>query len=155
MSYSTASRPNNPEFRGKTEENTAVKAKLVTREFGELEFDESIVYHFPNGLPGFEELHNFIIIDDKDTEPLRWLLSTDDTNMVLPLLEASLVAPGIYGEISPEERSSTAFVVVVLHRDPEPITANLKAPIVLNDAARSGRQIVLNSERYSTEYKIN
>ncbi len=147
MSYSTASR--------KTEESIEVKSKLVTKQFGELEFDESIVYHFPNGIPGFEELHNFIIIDDKDTEPLRWLLSTDDPNVGLALLEASLVAPEIYRELSAEDGSSTAFAVVVLRRDPEPITANLKAPIVLNHASKSGRQIVLNSDRYSTEYKIN
>jgi flagellar assembly factor FliW len=132
-----------------------VKSKLVTKQFGELEFDESIVYHFPNGIPGFEELHNFIIIDDQDTEPLRWLLSTDDSNVGLALLEASLVAPEIYKELSAEDGSTTAFVVVVLRRDPEPITANLKAPIVLNHAAKSGKQIVLNSDRYSTEYKIN
>ncbi len=132
-----------------------MKAKLVTRQFGELEFDENIVYHFPNGLPGFEELHNFIIIDDKDTEPLRWLLSVEDPNVGLALLEASIVAPEIYRELPADDRSSAAFVVIVLRRDPEPITANLKAPIVLNDARKIGKQVVLNSDKYSTAYRIN
>jgi flagellar assembly factor FliW len=147
LSYSTA--------RQKTEENIEVKSRLVTRQFGELEFDESIVYHFPNGLPGFEELHDYIVIDDKDTEPLRWLLSTEDPNVGLGILEASLIAPEIYGELPPEDRSSTAFVVVVLRRDPDPITANLKAPILLDHASKSGRQVVLNSEKFSTEHRIN
>ncbi len=129
--------------------------KLVTRQFGELEFDESIIYHFPNGLPGFEELHNFIIIDEKDTEPLRWLLSVDDPNIGFALLEASLVAPDIYRELPSEEKSSMAFVVVVLRRNPDPTTANLKAPIILNEATRTGKQVVLNSDRFSTQYKIN
>jgi len=133
-----------------------VKSKLTTRQFGELEFDESIVYHFPNGLPGFEELHDFIIIDDKDTEPLRWLLSKDEPNVGFALLEAALVAPQLYNELSPEERtSSVMFTVVVLRRDPEPITVNLKAPIVINHSAKSGKQVVLNSDKYSTEHKIN
>lgn len=129
--------------------------KLVTRQFGELEFDENIIYHFPNGLPGFEEFHNFIIIDETDTEPLRWLLSVDDPNIGLPLLEASLIAPDIYRELPPEEQFTSAFVVVVLRRNPEPTTVNLKAPIVLDDAARTGRQVVLNSDRFSTQYEIN
>lgn len=155
MSYSTASRPNDPALREKTEENVEVKMKLATRQFGELEFDESIIYHFPNGLPGFEELHNFIIIDEKETEPLRWLLSVDDPNIGFALLEASLVAPDIYRELPPEEKSSLAFVVVVLRRSPDTTTANLKAPVVLNDASRTGKQIVLNSDKFSTQYKIN
>ncbi len=131
------------------------KLKLVTRQFGELEFDGNIIYHFPNGLPGFEEFHKFIIIDEKDTEPLRWLLSIEDPNIGLPLLEASLIAPDIYGELPVEEKSSSVFVVVVLRRDPEPTTANLKAPIVLNDAERTGKQVVLNSDKFSTQYEIN
>ncbi len=155
MSYSTASRQNDPAWRDKTGENVEVKIKLVTRQFGELEFDESIIYHFPNGLPGFEELHNFIIIDEKDTEPLRWLLSVDDPNIGFALLEASLVAPDIYSELPSEEKSSLAFVVVVLRRSPDPTTANLKAPIVLDDTKRMGRQVVLNSDKFSTQYKIN
>ena len=127
----------------------------MTRQFGELEFDESIVYRFPNGLPGFEELRDFIIIDDKDAEPLRWLLSIDEPNVGFALLEATLTAPELYNELPEEERSlSVMFVVVTLRRDPEPITVNLKAPIVINPSIKSGRQVVLNSDRYSTEHKI-
>lgn len=155
MSYSTASRQNKSAERENSEGNVETKMKLVTRQFGELEFDENIIYRFPNGLPGFEELHNFIIIDEKDTEPLRWLLSVDDPNIGLALLEASLIAPAVYRELPPEDRSSPVFVVVVLRREPEHTTVNLKAPIILNDAERTGKQVVLNSDKFSTQYEIN
>ncbi len=135
---------------------TEVKVNLNTRLFGELEFDESIVYHFSNGLPGFEELHKFIIIDDKDNKPLRWLLSVEDPNIGFPVLEITQIAPELSREVSTEElNSSTAFVIVTLHRDPEPMTVNLKAPVVLNNAVKTGRQVVLNSDKYSTKHKIN
>lgn len=130
--------------------------RLMTRHFGELEFDESIVYHFPKGLLGFEELHDFIIIDDKDTEPLRWLLSIEEPDVGFAILNVSFIAPELRDEISPEELAlSTLFVVVTLHRDPEPITVNLKAPIVINNATKIGKQAVLNSDKYSTEYEVN
>ncbi len=132
-----------------------VKSKLATRQFGELEFEERIVYHFASGLFGFEEYHDFIIIDDKDTEPLRWLVSIDDPDVGFAILEASLLAPKLYRELPHEDSASAVFVVVVLKRDPDPITANLKAPIVLNLSSRTGKQIVLNSDEYSTEQKIN
>jgi len=130
--------------------------KLATRQFGELEFDGSIVYHFPNGLPGFEELHDFIIIDDNDTEPLRWLLSIEEPNVGFAILEIGLVVPELNRELQAEElEASSVFCVVTLHRDPEPITVNLKAPIVINRTSMSGKQIVLNSDKYSTTHKIN
>ena len=138
------------------EEKIDVKMKLMTRQFGELEFDESIVYHFPYGLFGFEELHDYIIIDDKDTEPLRWLLSIEDPDVGFAILNVSFIAPELLDEVSPEELAlSTLFVVVTLHRDPDPITVNLKAPVVINNATKTGKQVVLNSDKYSTEYKVN
>jgi flagellar assembly factor FliW len=130
--------------------------KLNTRQFGELEFDESIVYHFASGLPGFEELHKFIIINDKDTGPLRWLMSIEDPDIGFPVLEIAQIAPERAKEMPADQlKTSTTFVVVTLNRDPEPMTANLKAPIVLDNAVRTGKQVVINSDKYSTKHIIN
>jgi len=132
-----------------------VKLKIKSRHFGELEFDEGIVYHFADGLPGFEELRNFIIIDDKDTEPFRWLLSIDDPAVGFALLEAKLVAPELYGEFPPAETSSSVvFVIAILGRDPERLTANLRAPVLISQETRSGKQVVLNSDKYETDHRI-
>ncbi len=133
-----------------------MKVKLNTRLFGELEFDEAIVYHFPNGLPGFEELRRFVVITDKDTDPLRWLLSVEEPNIGFPILEIGRVAPELTKEMSSDElKSSSIFIVVTLSRDPEPMTVNLKAPVILNNAERTGKQIVINSDKYSTKHIIN
>ena len=132
-----------------------MKVKLATRQFGELEFDESIVYHFPEGLPGFEQLHKFIIISDKDTEPLKWLLSIEEPDIGFPILAVSFIMPVIHKEIPAEDlAASTIFGVVTLNRDPKPATINLRAPIIVNNASKSGKQLVLNSDKYSTEHKI-
>ena len=133
-----------------------MKMKLSTRQFGELEFDEAIVYHFSNGLPGFEELRRFIVINDKDTDPLRWLLSVEEPNIGFPILEIAQVAPELAEEMPPDELNSSAtFVVVTLNHDSDPMTVNLKAPVVLNNATRTGKQIVINSEKYSTKHIIS
>ena len=133
-----------------------MKVNLNTRQFGELEFDESIVYHFPYGLLGFEELHKFIVINNKDIEPLRWLLSVEDPDIGFPIVEIARIAPELNKELSAGElKSFTTFVVVTLNRDPEPMTVNLRAPVLLNNAAKTGKQVVLNSDKYSTRHEIN
>jgi len=148
LSYSIAQR--------RIEAKAEANVKLNTRRFGELEFEESIVYHFANGLPGFEELRKFIVIDDKDTEPLRWLLSVDDPDIGFPVVELTQIAPELSSEISADQLgSSTTFVVVTLSHDSEPMSVNLKAPVILNKTTRTGRQVVLNSDKYSTKHVIN
>jgi len=142
-----------------------VKYKIKTRQFGELEFDEDVVYHFPDGLPGFEELNNFVIIEDNDTKPLKWLLSIEDPDVGFPILEIILIMPELCKEIPSlfqvemdktklDFSSSTVFGVITLHRDTEPATINLKAPIIIDNAAKLGRQLILNSDKYSTEHQI-
>jgi flagellar assembly factor FliW len=39
---------------------------LETRYFGELEIDESKIISFDEGLPGFEEVRRFVMIDNED-----------------------------------------------------------------------------------------
>jgi len=148
LSYSTAQQ--------RIEVNTEVRVELNTRLFGKLEFDESIVYHFPNGLPGFEELHKFIVINDKDTEPLKWLLSVNELSIGFPILEIGQIDPELSSEIPEGElKFSTALVIVTLNRAPDPMTVNLKAPIILNNDTKTGKQIILNSDKYSSKHKIN
>jgi len=44
--------------------------KLATEQFGEILVEERHIFTFPNGLLGFEELREFIIVRDERTEPV-------------------------------------------------------------------------------------
>jgi flagellar assembly factor FliW len=155
LSYSIAQRPKDLTSREETEEGNEVNLKIVTQQFGELEFDENIVYHFQDGLPGFEELREFVIISDQDTEPLKWLLSIQDPDVGFPILEMSLIKPELYNEISDVNiETCTVFGIVTLNHEPKPATVNLKAPVIVNNSTKSGKQIIINSDKYSTDFEI-
>ena len=51
-----------------------------------------------------------------------------------------------------DERAVLAIVTVP--HDPRQMTVNLLAPIVFDCGARSGRQVVLEGERYSTRHQL-
>lgn len=130
-----------------------MKSKIMTSQFGEIEYSDDLVYHFQSGPAGFEELHDFIIINDEESAPLHWLLSVEDPNVGFAVVEASLVAPEIYSEVAPEERENAVlFVIVILRQPPEQVTVNLKAPILVRKDKRIASQVILNSERYSTRH---
>ena len=70
--------------------------KFTNRQFGELEFDDDHVVMFPGGLIGFERHRKFLIVDDVDSEPFRWLVSLEDGDLSFPLLDPGILLPG-YG----------------------------------------------------------
>jgi flagellar assembly factor FliW len=119
--------------------------KFANRQFGELEFDDNHVIEFPAGLIGFEQRRKFLIVDDVDTEPFRWLVSLEDAALSFPLLDPGLLLPG-YAPGEATGGSRTVFVIATLRPAGETSSVNLRAPLVIDNATRSARQVVLDDE---------
>ena len=128
--------------------------KIVTRQFGELEFSEDLIIRFPNGMIGFEDCKRFIIINDEDYEPFRWLLAVDQVEIGFPVLNPFLVAPD-YGKELPDdlveklisaEEIMDIFCVVTLKGEVVKVTINLKSPVVIDYQKKEGKQIILQSD---------
>lgn len=137
--------------------------KLVTRQFGELEISEEKIIHFPNGIIGFEECKSFVIIDDEDFEPFRWMISLDRKEFGFPVLDPFLVFEDYIDEfptkVVEELRSNNsiiqAFSVVTLKGEENNITINLKGPIIVDYSKKEGRQIILTSEELPVSHPVN
>lgn len=117
-------------------------------QFGEMEYDEKHVLTFPEGLIGFEESRQFLIVHDEDSEPFRWLVSLNDSELSFPLIELPKDQPGIFGRTFSQE-NVTLFAVVSIKPDIDDSTINLKSPIVIDINNRMGRQVVLDDEQLS------
>lgn len=81
---------------------------------------------FPNGIFGFGELREFILVDSADDDLFFWLMSCDDKNLCWPLAY-------IDGH----------FCVVTIPGDLLMMTANTKAPIIIHGETRIGGQMLL------------
>jgi len=138
--------------------------KVSTVRFGEIEVDESKVVHFSQGIPAFEEEHEFLIIPYDETSPYVFLqsLATPDLAflMTMPFLffqdyefeidDDSLARLGI--------KSQEELLVYVLLTLPggkvQEMTANLMAPIIINTTNMQARQVVLDKSRYNTKHRL-
>lgn len=128
---------------------------LTTTQFGKISVDINNIFHFPNGLLGFEELKRFILISDEETEPFKWLLSVDDPNIGFPIISPFYIDfdYNIGRELDLE--NFVLFVVVTLQDENKNISANLKAPILLNLIDMTGEQLLIPFEKYSTTHIIS
>lgn len=143
--------------------------KIQTRHFAELEVPEDIVLTFEEGIPGFPNSKRFILIEEPEEENDRsslfyWLQSVDEPDIALALMDVSKVMPDYDPLVEVDEISSLgnisteAFfiynVVVIPPDNVEKMSVNLKAPIVINDRLKKGKQVLSKNDDYPIRYYI-
>lgn len=110
---------------------------------------------FPAGLPGFEGHKQFILESRVDMRPFLWLRSIDDPDVVLPVISCLLLKKQVSLHISTEELSLIGSPTqdeiapyYVLRVDPKEsiITANTRAPVLINTRTMQGRQVILDRD---------
>ena len=116
-----------------------------------VEISQEQIYAFEPGLGGFESLRRYALITEPDS-PVEWLQSLDDPDVSFALMEPFLFRPNYVFELPDRdaealgmEEPADALVrcVLTLHEDPDKITANLLAPLVLCRRTHLARQVIL------------
>lgn len=128
--------------------------KVRNTQFGEFEIEEKHIFNFENGLLGFDNLRRFVLINEEETAPFKWLICIDEPEIGFPLLSPWHIDlkynPG--KEINSEK--DVIFVVITLEDDKGLMTANMKAPVVLDVENQTGKQIILPKDKYQPDYII-
>ncbi len=134
-------------------EKTGIR-RIRTSQFGEIEVEQRHIFTFETGLLGFETLQHFVLIAEEETLPFKWLISIDQPEIGFPLLSPWHIDltynPGKKFNLD----RKVLFVVVTLENSRGLMTANMKAPIILDVVDQSGLQTVLPKDRYSPDFVI-
>lgn len=131
--------------------------KIITRDFGEQEVDESRIITFPEGIIGFEDKKKYALLSPLGDEVFpMWLQSVDDKEPCFVVYDPM----EIYGDykfgISDEEQELLridenspyrCLAVAIVPEDYRKTTINLRCPIVVNTRDRIAAQIIL-TEHY-------
>ena len=142
--------------------------KMKTRHFGEVDVPEDIILSFDEGIPGFPNSKRFVLMEepskDGKTENLfYWLQSVDESDLALMLMDVVKFMPEYDPSVNLDDvqdlellDSDQYFVynVVVVPEDVEKMSVNLKAPIIINDRIKKGKQVLSQNEDYAIKYFI-
>lgn len=138
--------------------------KLQTKHFGEIEYDENLSICFDDGLPGFQDRHNFIVLlETPGDDTICWLQSVDDGDLAFAMINIYNIKPDYNPLVRPDEIESLGdlkgnnlliYNILVIPNDVKHMRANLKAPIVINPVTRKGRQVLLNNDEYEVRYYV-
>ncbi len=128
--------------------------KIRTTQFGEIEIEPQHIFYFENGILGFEDLKEFVLISDEETLPFKWLLSLEKPEIGFPIISPWYLDlqydPGDEFDL---ERL-VLMVIVILEDENKQMSANLKAPVVFDVENQKGWQTILPADKYSTNFVI-
>jgi len=138
--------------------------EIKTTRFGQVEINENLVITLPEGIVGFEDLKQYIILDNFDKEsPFKWFQSIDDPSLAFVITDPLMFVPEYIAKVSKEEikniklsDASKAVIVVIVNikRDHSEITINLQGPIVINPEEKLAKQVVIRESDYSVRHVI-
>lgn len=128
---------------------------IETERFGSFDTNDNKIIEFPWGLPGFEDLRKFIIVEVSETRPIYWLQSAENKYIALPVI-VSFEVLSDYNIYIKEHELEGLFVeskndllilnVAVIPQNIKDMTLNLAAPIVINVKRGIGKQIIIDAK---------
>ncbi len=136
---------------------------IETERFGTFELKDRKTLNFPNGIPGFEELRGFILLETEETKPLLLLQSIENKHIALPVIIPFEVISDYYVDVRENELQDLnlespndllILSVVVIPSDIKKMTANLASPIVINAKRGVGKQLIIDAATLPLRFPV-
>ena len=137
---------------------------IFKTKLGEMDLSEKEIITFEEGIPGFDHLRKFAIVSVARTEPIKWLVSLEDKDVALPIIDPWIVRLDYHVDIPEKDvqdlgieknEDVSVWCVVVIPKDkPDDATINLLAPIVVNMKNGKAKQIIMETDEYTIKHRI-
>ncbi len=137
--------------------------KVNTTRFGELNVNDEDIVIFEEGLLGFDKLTKFFVVDPGDSTLILWLQSIEDETIAFPIIEPKIFKPDYVAKLLPADMNSVKiesineakiYSILTIPSEITQMSANLKAPIVINNEKKIARQIVLQDNKLTVKYEM-
>jgi flagellar assembly factor FliW len=138
--------------------------KIESPRFGTLEIPPDRLLDFPRGLPGFPDCRQFIVMDHDRETPLRWLQCVERPEVAFLIVEPQQVLASYGLEVpqhvlaslgwTEEGDPADVLVFVILNAADATLTANLRAPVIVNSRTRRAFQLILDDPALPLRHPI-
>ena len=125
--------------------------RIDTTRFGLLDLEEAVFINFPWGIPGFEKLKRYVLLEHGEG-PFQWLQSVDEPSVAFPVCPPESL--GFTYQV-PEDRGKTislekwedlvVLIMVSIDRKATSVRPHLRGPLLFNVASRQAYQWTIDS----------
>ena len=126
-------------------------------------YSRDAIIHFEEGLIGFPDCRNFVLIETEEFAPFRLLQSSERPDIGFLVLDPTVVVKNYYDMIPAREWESLrlyggdgnlAFVICIIGPTPLESSGNFQAPLIVNYKKMVGRQIILTDSDFSVRQPL-
>ena len=138
--------------------------KVNTVRFGEIEVEEDKIVRFKEGIPAFEDEHEFLIIPYDEESPYYFMQSLKTPELAFLITTPFIFFPDYVIEIDDETLDELKIknqedvmlysLITIPNGSVRYMTANLLAPVVINTENMQAKQIVMEKTRYTTKHRL-
>lgn len=137
--------------------------KIKTKPFGEIEVSEKQKVFFKNGILGFEEIHNFFLLDTEEGSPFYWFQALEEPEIAFVIIDPRFIEPDYKLDIDKKELEEIEitkeedlliFTIVTIYDKPEDITVNLLGPLIINKINLIGKQAINQNDTYLIKHPL-
>ena len=138
--------------------------KINTLRFGELEIEEQDVVRFADGIPAFEDEHEFVVLPYEEGTPYMFLQSMATPELAFLMTDPFVFFPDYSFELDDENMDKLEIktmddvhvctLISVPRSGVADMTTNLLAPVVINRHTMQAKQIVLEKTQYTTKHRL-
>jgi flagellar assembly factor FliW len=137
--------------------------EIQTKYHGTIEIDEKNVVKFSNGIPGFPDEDRFVVLSLEEDETFFILQSVRTATLGFVIVNPFQYFPDYDFTLedqvvdlldikSPD--NVLVYSILTVHDPFENTTVNLQAPVIINIENHQGKQVILNSDKYTTRHKL-
>jgi flagellar assembly factor FliW len=138
--------------------------KLLTKYFGEIEYEPEDVVTFPNGLFGFEDETAFLLLPiEGGRHRLLCMQSVQTQGLAFVVMDPlalcpdydPVLQPGELKQLGVSDSQELGYYVLCKVKDPvADSTVNLRCPVAVNPQTRQAQQVILESDRYHMRHPL-
>lgn len=132
--------------------------EIMTKPYGSVTINPDDTIYFNNGLLGFEDYKKYVLLGIPDVgELMVWLQSVEKENIAFPVIQPRFFWPEYRPVVNvndlekleiADSLDALVYAIVVIPEDAKKMTANLRAPLIINVKNNRGKQIVLPDDTY-------
>jgi flagellar assembly factor FliW len=135
--------------------------KIQTERFGEVSVPDDKILNFVQPVLGFEDSKQYVLLEHTPDSPFHWLQSVQEAGLAFVITNPAFfsipyeitLADDVLELLSIQTAEQTLIfnIVNVPADNPTQMTANLLAPIVINQDNGQAMQVVLKDTQYAVK----
>jgi len=128
----------------------------------ETDITVSETVRFPDGIPGFESCHQWVVLAAEEQTPLRRLHAVDGVDASFLAIDPRSVMEGYRCALTQADRrrlgaddeTALLWLALVMVEASGTLTVNLRAPIVINPRTMLGQQVLPQDSLYPLRHVL-